>query len=268
MSALISIDKKQVRQSFGSAALSYDGLATLQRKVGLELLDRASLNGQVVDGLLLDIGCGTGFLTQQLMSLCRAEQVVAVDIALAMLEVTRDKLKSSDKVRYICADAEQLPLMEGSVDSIVSNLALQWCQNLKETFNGFKQVLGQNGRLYFSTFGPQTLKELKSSWAEVDDYRHVNSFYSLSELETFLQNAGFTDISIESKIYQAHYSSVFELMRELKGIGAHNVLAGRNKKITTKADMQKMITVYEKLKVNEMIPASYEIIFVSAGAGK
>lgn len=265
MSAVFAIDKRKVRQSFASAAKNYDGLASLQRKVGLELL--AKLTENHAPQSIVDLGCGTGFLTTELLKDFSTTRLVAIDIALSMVQNTKTKLKQYENINYICADAEFLPLQENSVDHIFSNVALQWCTNLADVFEGFNKILNFNGRLSFSTFGPATLQELKLAWSEVDNYSHVNNFYSADELLLFLQNAGFVDIRIQTKQYQSKYQSVMKLMHELKGIGAHNSLAGRNKKITRKSDLHKMISNYEKMKINGLIPATYDVIFVTAKAG-
>ncbi len=262
MSAVVSIDKNKVRQSFASAAKSYDGLAALQRKVGLELLN--DLSGISAHKCIVDIGCGTGFLTKELLKNLSITNIIAVDIALSMVEHTKDKLAGYDNISYLCADAEFLPLQENSVEKIISNLALQWCTNLADVFDGFNNVLKQQGQLCFSTFGPTTLQELKQAWAVVDSYSHVNHFYSAEQILVFLRQAGFVDIQIQTKQYQSNYLTVMELMHELKGIGAHNVLAGRNRKTTRKSDLHKMISEYEKKTINGLIPATYEIIFITA----
>ncbi len=264
MNAVFSIEKDKVRQSFSSAVNTYDGFATLQRSVGRELLTNFSLTKCFAEKIILDVGCGTGFLAQEILLRSPIQQLITVDIALPMVQATKNKLKSVSAVQYVCADAEKLPLLNSSIDRVISNLALQWCQNLTAVFKGLKRILKQDGEMLFSTFGPATLQELKQSWAEVDDYTHVNSFYSVDELVIFLQQAGFNDVQIEVKCYQSNYRTVIELMRELKGIGAHNVLSGRNRSMTSKNKMQKMVDVYEKHRVNNCIPATYEIIFVSA----
>lgn len=263
MSSSFAIDKTKVRQSFSSAAYSYDELASLQRKIGFELLERSAIKGFTKD-VIVDIGCGTGFLTQQLVLNSTAQQIIAVDIAMPMLQVSRHKLRTTDRVQYICADAEHLPLKNHTVNKIVSNLALQWCQNLTDVFAGFQQTLQPAGQFFFSTFGSTTLQELKQAWSEVDDYTHVNKFYSVHELLSLLQQAGFVDIQIETKLYQSYYQTVMELMKELKGIGSHNVSFNRNKQMTNKLDLQLMIEAYEKYRLNGLIPATYEIIFVVA----
>lgn len=264
MSAASILDKNKIRQSFASAAVTYDGFATLQRKVGLELLERFYIANQ--QDTLIDLGCGTGFITQQLLMQPDIKQIVAIDIALSMINVTREKLIQQKNIQYICADAECLPLANHSVDQIVSNLALQWCQNLEILFTGFNKLLKPQGKLVFSTFGVDTLKELKQAWSEVDKYSHVNSFYSADQLFAILQQSGFHDIQIETKQFQSAYPSVMELMRELKGIGAHSVISGRNKQMTRRKDMHQMFNAYEKFRLDGMIPACYEIIFVSAKA--
>ncbi len=261
MRVAFSIDKDKVRHSFSSAVSTYDGFASLQRKVGLELLDKSD---SFAEKIILDVGCGTGFLAQEILLKSPIQQMIALDIALPMVQATKNKLESVGAMQYICADAEKLPLLNGTVDQIISNLALQWCQNLTEVFKGFKRILKQDGQVLFSTFGPATLQELKTSWAEVDNYTHVNNFYSVDHLKINLERAGFKDIQTEVKYYQSNYRAVIELMRELKGIGAHNVLSGRNRNMTSKTQMQKMVDAYEKHRINNFIPATYEIIFISA----
>ncbi|MEY3880166.1 MAG: malonyl-[acyl-carrier protein] O-methyltransferase BioC [Pseudomonadota bacterium] len=253
----MQLDKAKIKQSFAAASHTYDNVAALQRIVGKELLD---FTPHLSSAILLDLGCGTGFLTTELLEL--AQSVIALDIALPMLHVTRSKL--ADKVCYLCADAEQLPLVEHSVDGVFSNLALQWCVNLVAVFTDIKRVLKPGGKLVFSTFGPKTLQELKAAWTEIDDYKHVNDFYSEQQLSSFLKLAGYTDITIETRIHLSSYESVLALMRELKYIGAHNVIEGRNKNITSKSKMQRMITAYESDQSGDLIHATFEVIMISA----
>ncbi|MDI1277486.1 malonyl-ACP O-methyltransferase BioC [Methylobacter sp.] len=254
------LDKAKIRQSFAAASVTYDGVAELQRTVGKALLD--TIDTESLRGPLLDLGCGTGFLSAKLLAF--AQPVIALDMALPMLQVTRTKLADMPNVTYLCADAEQLPLAGQIVDGVFSNLALQWCINLDVVFTDIKRVLKPGGRLVFSTFGPQTLQELKAAWADVDDYNHVNDFYSEQQLAHFLQLAGYTEIKIETRLYRSSYGSVLALMKELKHIGAHNMIAGRNKNITTKTQMQRMIAAYERHRSGDRIPATYEAIMVTA----
>jgi malonyl-CoA O-methyltransferase len=256
------LDKTAIRRSFAAASATYDRVAGLQRTVGKELLN--SIDAEKLNGTILDLGCGTGFLTGELLAISNHETTIALDIALSMLQTTQAKLAGKHDIRYICADAEHLPLAGQSIDSVFSNLALQWCSNLEAVFTGIKRTLKPEGQLVFSTFGPQTLNELKNAWATVDSYNHVNAFYSETQLKHFLQQAGFESNRINSMLYTPRYDSVWTLMRELKRLGAHHVIAGRNKKITTKTAMQRMISAYDKHRVRGEIPATFEVIMVTA----
>ncbi len=260
MSAIFELDKTKLRQSFGSASLSYDRVAVLQRQVGLSMLQQAV--PAKLSGIVVDMGCGTGFLTKALLNAEDIERIVALDIALPMLHAARQKLGDAGRLHYVCGDAESPPLHTNSVDTVVSNLALQWCRDLTAVFCGLHRILKADGELFFSTFGPQTLCELKQAWAEVDDYHHVNEFYHETEIRRCLADAGFKEIVVHSEIYRPAYGSVLDLMKELKSMGAHNVSSGRNKRLTTKQEMTSMIEAYPLNDAN--IEATFEVFIVSA----
>ncbi len=254
------LDKTQLKQSFSAASSAYDALAVLQREVGLRLLQSAEMKSGY--RRIIDLGCGTGFISANLNNENRHYQITALDIAYSMLSLAR-RQNGLKNIHYICGDAENLPLLDDRFDAVFSNVALQWCQDLPQALSELYRVLSPGGDLFFSTFGLGTLSELKSAWSEVDDYTHVNDFVSTEQLADLLSVAGFEniDIRVEDKI--SHYDSVMELMKELKGIGAHNVTVGRKKRLTTRGQLQKMIQAYPK-RADGGIVASYRVIYVNA----
>lgn len=256
--------KTKIKQSFATSSAVYDSVAILQRCVGKTLLD--SLGTICQHGTVVDLGCGTGYLINSLLEQSNStpEQIIALDIAMPMLQTTRNKLNNNRSVTYLCADAELLPLNSQSVDLVISNLAFQWCGNLEQAFSDVKRILKPEGRLAFTTFGTDTLHELKSAWREVDDYAHVNTFYNEPQLIALLKQAGFQKIELETHNYISTYESVWELMAELKQLGAHTVMAGRNKYLTSKATMQRMICAYQQQEENGLVPATFEVITVTA----
>lgn len=261
MSELQRVDKAKVRQSFAAAANSYDAAAALQRQVALRLIEQFPLQTQA--GVVLDVGCGTGFLTQQLVINPSIQTLFAVDMAMPMLQTSQAK-PIRHVAGFVCADAEQLPFVSASLQQIYSSLALQWCQNLATTLADFRRMLKQGGQLVFATFGEATLHELKTAWAAVDDFAHVNSFESAAQITTYLQRAGFSNITLTTVLYQPRYPSVMALMQELKAIGAHNVNLARSRKPTTRQQLQAMIEQYHGLIGRGELLASYEVLLVRA----
>lgn len=253
------LDKTKVRQSFAAAADGYDALAVLQRRVGETLLAKFPCAG--LSQPLLDIGCGTGFLTRHLAS--RVPAAVALDIAVPMLQAAQRSCAGLP-LAYVCADAERLPFRNDSIGQIYSNLAVQWCEDLSALLGDCRRVLCADGRLVLSTFGPRTLVELKAAWRQVDDFAHVNEFYSAEQIRRFLVAAGWRCFELEVELISQPYPSVLALMRELKGIGAHNVSTYRNPRPTSRASLQSMIAHYESAMLGGEIVASYEIIYLRA----
>ena len=253
------LDKRCVSRSFAKAAKEYDQYAELQRQVGLQLIER--FPPSAVEGL--DIGAGTGFLTKQLALSQPDAEWIALDLALPMLQVARENLKVFHHMHYLCADAEALPLRDKSVGQIYSNLALQWCENLSVLFADCRRVLKPEGQLVFSSFGPHTLKELKSAWSQVDDYAHVNDFKSADVLVAALSEAGFKEIQLEKTVFETTYPTVMHLLRELKGLGAHHVNGGRKRAPTTPQQLQAMVSAYQAM-VSDKVLATYEVFKVGA----
>ncbi|MGJ0486833.1 MAG: malonyl-ACP O-methyltransferase BioC [Methylomicrobium sp.] len=268
MSAAL-LDKPRIRQSFAAAALTYDQAAALQRRSANDLMQLAEKEG--ISGTVLDLGCGTGNLAGLLLaSKYRADRVIALDIAPAMLDAAHAKLSrgshSSPVLDYVCADAEQLPFADACLDGVYSNLALQWCERLDRVLADLKRIMKTDSPLIFSTFGPRTLQELKSAWEEVDDLPHVNAFHTEQDLIRLLQEAGFSDCRIQAAQHTSRYPSVTDLMRELKQIGAHNVHLARPKSLTGKSRMQAMYRAYERHRAGGSLPATFEILQISARA--
>jgi malonyl-CoA O-methyltransferase len=253
------LEKIKIKHSFSDAAKTYDSVASLQRQIGRELLDIHT--GAHLHGVALDLGCGTGFLTQVLATHCHHATLIALDLAQMMLETCREKV--AEKSHYLCADAEKLPLRSQSVNAIFSNVALQWCYPIDEALSELHRVLANEGTLLFSTFGSDTLCELKAAWANVDDFVHVNDFYTLGNLQSALENAGFVDITLKCTRYLRQYANVVELMHELKHIGAHNVNQTRSKTLTSKKALKTLISTYPKNEVGG-IDATFDVIYVMA----
>lgn len=264
MNCLFDLDKGAVRRSFAAAFDTYDEHADLQNSAGETLLQLYA--GKSVSGQVLDLGCGTGFLTKRLAHHNTIAGLTAVDIAFAMVQAARSRVVAPNYFAFVSADAESLPIKSQCQDWIFSNLAFQWCRNLNAVFAEVKRCLKPHGQLVFSTFGPETLKELKWAWSQIDDYPHVNQFYGQQQIVDCLRQQGLENIRVERRCYVSKYQSTIQLMRQLKGIGAHNINGGRNRAITGKDKFKQMLAVYEQFASDGFVPATFEIIYVAAQA--
>lgn len=262
-------DKRLVRAAFEKAASCYDEAAVLQREIATRLLERLELM-KIAPQRVLEVGSGTGFCSTQLTARFARAEFIALDIAHGMLQHTRHRFGWWQRLRrrpgFICADAESLPLADATVDLLFSNLTLQWCNDPDATFTEFRRVLKPGGLLLFSTFGPDTLKELRAAWRAVDDAMHVNAFIDMHDLGDGLLRSGFADPVMDREDIVLTYGDARTLMRDLKAIGAHNVNRGRHRGLTGKNRLNAMLAAYERFRRDGRLPASYEIVYGHAWA--
>jgi malonyl-CoA O-methyltransferase len=252
-------EKRLARRSFEQAAESYDAAAVLQQEVAQRLLERLDLM-KLEPARVLDLGCGTGHCIPALMSRYKRADIVALDIAHPMLEQARSRGRWLRRPRCVCADAECLPFEDGAFDLVFSNLMLQWCVDIDAAFAELQRVLRPGGLLLFTSFGPDTLKELRNSWAQVDGHTHVNAFLDMHDVGDALVKTRFADPVMDVERITLTYPDVWKLMRELKQVGAHNVTAGRPRGLTGKSHMQQLVNAYEGYRQANVLPASYEIV--------
>ena len=262
------LDKKIIRQHAEKAADTYELSAVLQQEIAKRLserLDYIKLQPQRV----LDVGSGTGFVTQHLLKRYPKAQVISMDFALAMLKKCKKRGGWVRKPKVVCGDVEQVPFKEDSVDLIVSNLMLQWTNDLAKTFAGFHYVLAPNGLLLFTTFGPDTLTELRQSWATVDDSSHTSSFTDMHEIGDALLQAGFINPVTDMEMITMTYASVRQLMRDIKNMGFSNAVSQRTKGLMGKNKFQAFEQAYEQFKTADgLYPASWEVIYGHAWVGE
>ncbi len=272
----VQVDKRQVRQAFERAAASYDQAAVLQREVAHRMFER--LDYMKLDpARILDAGCGTGTGGALLRRRYSRAEIIELDLALAMLERARARLPWWRRMlplpgvvppRLVCADVEGLPLKPSCVNLLWSNLTLQWCNDLERTFAEFYRVLAPGGLLMFSTFGPDTLKELRQAFSGIDGHTHVNRFVDMHDLGDMLTYAGFATPVMDMEFITLTYPDLRALLAELKAIGAHNVTVARGRGLMGRARWQTMAANYEKFRREGRLPATFEVVYGHAWVGE
>ena len=167
----------------------------------------------------------------------------------------------------VCADARALPFTDACVDVLFSNLCLQWVDDLPAVFAGFRRVLKPNGLLLLSTFGPQTLVELREAFAAADDSPHVSPFASIAQFGDALVQAGFRDPVLDRDVFVHRHQDLPGLMRELRTIGATNALQRRRHSLTGRQRFAAAARAYDAMRGDDgLLPASWEAIYAQAWA--
>lgn len=259
------LDGRRVRSDFAAAARTYDKAAMLQREVLDRLLERVDDAG-VAPRVILDAGCGTGLGARALSDRWPRARVIALDIAAPMAARAKRRRRWFRKLDAVCADVAVLPLADASVDLVFSNLMLQWMHDPAATFMEFRRVLKPDGHLLFTSFGPDTLHELRDAWAAADTAVHVNRFIDMHDVGDALVRSGFMNPVLDVDRLMTWYEDAPALMRELKAIGAQNANRGRPAGLTGRRKLAAMIGAYESRRRPDGLPASWEVVFGHARA--
>ena len=259
------IYKRRARRAFARAADTYDEAAVLQREIGERMLERLDYV-KLVPEVILDAGCGTGAGAEALLRRYRKARVVAMDFAYPMLRRARRRGSWLRRPACVCGDIEHLPLADASVDLVFSNAVLQWSTDLAHSFSECLRVLRPGGLLMFTTFGPDTLKELRAAWAAVDGHSHVSPFTDMHDIGDLLLRSHFAEPVMDAEWLTLTYGDVGGLMGDLKTLGAGNATAARPRGMTGKTRLAAMRDAYEQFRVDGRLPATWEVIYGHAWA--
>ncbi|GAA5180971.1 malonyl-ACP O-methyltransferase BioC [Niveibacterium umoris] len=247
--------RKQIRAAFGAAASAYDLHAEVQRAIVADLAAWSS-DAALPAGPILDAGCGTGFASTLLRG--HGRPIIGLDIAAEMAARACGRGESG-----IVADIEQLPLRAGSVAGYWSSLAWQWCAADRAAREAAR-VLCKGGRLQLATLGPETLAELRDSFAVIDAAEHVRAFEAPDAVIAALKQAGFSAIRSERHSRAGHAPDLAHLLRDIRGVGAHTLGGGRRRGMLGKHAWLRLCERYETYREPQGLPARYDVLMFEA----
>lgn len=254
------LDPRVVRRAFDRAAGGYDRNADLQREIADELLDRLA-GVRIEPERVIDLGCGTGHASRVLARMYRRATVCGVDFAPSMLHRFRRGWWPRGRPLPVCGDLLRLPFADASVDLLFSNLAFQWIDDLPTLFAELRRVLRPEGVLMFSSFGPDTLMELRDAWAAVDEAEHVNRFPDMHDVGDALLQAGLRDPVMDVDRLTRSYPDLRALMHSIKSIGAGNAATGRPRGLTGHGVLRRLEAAYPARDGTGRPRASWEVVY-------
>ena len=272
-----AIDSRAVRRHFARAAATYDAAAVLQREVGTRMAERLDVVRLVPDAIL-DAGCGTGEALAELAARYPKARRIALDVAFPMLALARSRAEERRSVmsrllapirgaagalpQFACGDIGALPFAHGTFGLVWSNLALQWVSDLARSLAEFHRVLEVGGLVVFTTFGPDTLKELRAAFAGVDAHPHVSRFVDMHDVGDLLVHAGFADPVLQMEMITLTYADAPAMLRDLKAIGATNAMRGRGRGLMGRERWHKALAaLVQTSSADGRIPATFEVIY-------
>ena len=258
-------NQADVRRAFDRAAERYEQFAVLQNEVCKRLLEKLDIV-KITPEFILDAGAGTGKAIPALFERYKKAQLVALDLSEKMLGKSGRHGGFFRAPHLVCADIENLPFADDTFDLVFSSLSMQWCNDLNAALLEAKRVLKPGGLFVFSTFGPDTLKELRYSWNKVDEFNHVNQFIDMHDIGDALLQDGYAEPVMEAEVMTVTYDTVDEIMHDLKAIGANVTAANSqgkrsNKGLTGKSVLQTVRQAYESFRQDDVLPATYEIVY-------
>lgn len=266
---MTSLDMRAARRRFGRAALTCSEASVLAREVETRMSERLEYV-KLLPRRILDAGCGLGEGSRLLHRRYPGAAIIGVDLALAMAREARSRRPLLARARsrifgaashHVCADMSRLPLARSSVGLVWSNLAIAWAASPAAVFSEFHRVIKIGGLLMFSTYGPDTLSELRQAFARVDEATHVHQFADMHDLGDMLAGAGFAEPVMDMERITVTFSDVAALARDLRMSGQSNVATDRPRGLMARRTWKAMERHYEAARRDGRLPATFEIVF-------
>ena len=249
----------QRRDRVAAGATDHDFL--LQRAAD-DLADRLAVVRRRFETVVV-LGAHHGVLGTRLRALGSVGHVIETDASPAMLARCAGL--------RVLADEEVLPFRDDSLDLVVSALSLQFVNDLPGTLVQIRRALKPDGQFMGAMLGGRTLVELREAFlaaeAEIEGGAspRVAPFADVRDAGQLLQRAGFALPGADSDTVTVTYATPFGLMRELKAMGASNVLLARRRVPLRRATLMRAAEIYVERNAGKdgRIPATFEIVFMT-----
>lgn len=258
------LDRAAARRGFEAA----DGANVLAREVESRLAERLQYI-KLDPKYVIDAGCGNGAGRIPLRSRFPDADIHGVDFSLKRLRdacapadfVSRLKgLFQAPRNHWLAADMVQLPFATGSCQMLWSNLSLAWAADPLACIKEWHRVLSVGGLLMFTSYGPDTLKELRAAFG-ADTSPHVHNFVDMHDLGDMMVGSGFAEPVMDMEVLTLTYADVRGMLADLRATGQVNTHAARRRALTGKNRWKEMETRYAEMTKEGRIPATFEIVY-------
>ncbi len=255
-----AFDYAAQKRGLNKTAKDYPERAEVFRDINAMLIDRLKLL-KLAPTRILDLGAGTGQLSREILKIYPKARIYCLDLAEERLKVARGKRKWFRQQHYVCGDMHTLPFAAESFDLVISKLTWHWADQLHQAIYEAKRVLKLNGQLLFTSFGPDTLRELRASFASVSENPHVHPFLDMHDVGDALLKAGLADPVMDSEHLSHRVPTIKMLLTFIQSIGESNYLDLRSRTLLGKKRFAAMREYYEQFREDGKLPVSLEVVF-------
>lgn len=246
-----NLKTSNISRNFGRAATGYEKSARLQLRAAQELITQC----ENFSGRILDIGAGPGIISK--LATWPNADIISLDLSSEMAALSQSYSPS------IVANMQQLPVRSSSLDNVISSLSLQWSPDFEVALAEIHRVLKLKGRLAFTTFSPNSLKELKDAFNYLDADQHLMNFEPVMRIFAMLKKAGFDNLIFNSQKITYHYPDILAALKSIKNIGASYAYA-KGKGIKTKRYFDKLENIYKGITGEQNISLKWEVLYIHA----
>ena len=252
-----------------SAAAGGDLPDFLLERTAEDLADRLAVTNRTFSNAV-NIGAATGQVERCLSVLPNVRSISSTESSEALVDFAKSKVPGC----VTLADEELLPLNPASFDLITSALTLQYVNDLPGTLTQIRRALVPDGLFMGAMIGGATLTELRQATLQAEEELtggaspRVAPMADVRDLGALLQRAGFALPVADSDVVTVTYATAFDLMRELKAMGASNVLVERRKAPMTRSLLTRIAEIYHERFAAEdgRILATFEILTMTGWA--
>ena len=261
------VDRQQVGRRFSKVAASYGDADFFAREVDRRMQERLDFVN-IQPQRILDLGCSRGGSFPGLVTRYPAAQLIGLDVSPAMLDTAREQRANWQRWLGIgkqigplrlAADAANLPLKSRSTALVWSNLLLHWLDDPLPALAEAHRVLDVGGLLMFSTLGPDSLKELRTAFA--DGYAHTQRFIDMHDLGDMLVGCGFADPVMDMEVITLTYDDIDAMFAELRAAGSSCAMKARRHGLTGRGALTAARLAYEAMRRDGKLPATFEVVY-------